>query len=159
MTPCQQADLFVVPLLDGSHGLGQVIVAPQDRGSKFYWPAGAAFCLLTLRRATADMSAPPVGKSEIISFSWIDAAIVGTDLWPIIGFEQLPRANALADPDSIALLGDITPTDAPIIEAFLNAYHGLFHWDGFPDTAFFDQMLASGVKRPTSATFSKGTPK
>ncbi|MEJ6478825.1 MAG: hypothetical protein QNL92_09125, partial [Octadecabacter sp.] len=84
---------------------------------------------------------------------------VRTDLWPNIGCEQLPRTHALADPDRIPLMRDNTPTDAPSIDAFLNAYHGLFHWDGFPDTAFFDHMLASGVKRPTSATFSKGTPK
>ena len=153
MTACQQADIFLVPLLDGAFGLGQVIIAPDDRRDTPYWPTGAAFCLLTARHVTRSAATVPVSQRDIISRQFIDAGVIGTDIWPVIGFEQLPPVAA--DPDQIALRHDVTPIDAPIIEAFLNACHGLFPWDGFPDPAFFDAMLAAGVDRPARATLAK----
>ena len=146
----QQADHFLIPLLDGSHALGQVIATPDATLHKKLFPAGLAWCLLTNRRGNRE-SNPPVTPSEILALRFIALADIGTDLWPIAGFEQIPRSHDLDDVLG-RLVGDVPTADDPaVIEAFLNACHGLYPWDGFGERDFFDRMLRDGVARPSAA--------
>lgn len=42
-----------------------------------------------------------------------------------------------------------------VIRDFLEAFHGLAFWDQYADARYFDNLLISGVCRPTDAVFSK----
>ena len=126
-----QADIFLVPLLDGSYGVGQV------------FEAGAApLCGLTGLRQDRTTPASPLHALAFLSFRHLDPAHLTDGTWPIIGFEQLPRIAPTAPAD---------PLDPAVTEAFLNALHGLYPWDGFPDPAFFDGLLRDGITRPEAA--------
>jgi hypothetical protein len=89
----------------------------------------------------------PIHASEVIAVHRIEATHLADDTWPIIGFEQIPGIGGL---DRLsAIEGDVL--DPAIAEALLNAWHGLYPWDGFPDPAFFDKLLGNSVTRPASA--------
>lgn len=131
-----QADIFLVPLLDGSHAVGQVLTAETQ-----------PVCLLSLRRQSPGETPQPILPAEVIAVHRIGAAHLANDTWPIIGFDQIPRLTNLDQLEAIE--GEVL--DPAIAEALLNAWHGLYPWDGFPDPAFFDKLLRGGVTRPASA--------
>jgi len=41
--------------------------------------------------------------------------------------------------------------DPAVVEAFVNAIHGLYPWDGFPDPEFFTKLLVSPDRIPATA--------
>jgi hypothetical protein len=132
-----QADIFALPLLDGGEGFGQVI-APED---------GGALILLTLRTgARADVVAPIRGP-DVVAILRTTATPLDDGTWPVVGLESLPFEQSALDPSR----GPADPVDPAVVEAFLNACHGLLPWDYFPDKILFDTILAKGVERPAKA--------
>lgn len=131
-----QADIFLVPLLDGGFGVGQVIV-----------PEAHPLCALSLRKQDRGTAATPLAAAEVIALHRIDPAHLNEAEWPIIGFEQIPPLSRFDRLNAI----EAEPLDPVIAEALLNAWHGLYPWDGFPDREFFDGLLRHGVTRPASA--------
>jgi len=131
-----RADHFRVPLLDGGDGIGQVLEADGT-------PGGAAFCALTARRATAGQAIAPLVPIDIIAFVFIDPAHLADGTWPLAGFDQVPNYRFFYDFDGQKALGfpNMPVHDPAVIEAFLNAWHGLYPWDAFGD--LFDR-----IKRP-----------
>ncbi|KAA9009301.1 hypothetical protein [Histidinibacterium aquaticum] len=127
MAAPQEADLLLVPLLDGSRALVQV--AGLERGTMNL--------ALTLARATEPR---PVRAEEIIALLLCSERPVREGHWPVIGYERIPRLPPLA--------AHSTPQDPGVIEAFLNACHGLYPWDGFPQPDFFTGLLAPGIGIP-----------
>ena len=143
-----QADLVTVPLLDGGLGLLQIV----DRAGP-----DAALAALTLRRPAPGAAVAPLAASDITSFQRIATGAIVDGTWTIAGFEQIPRRAALPDLD-VARLRDwpgLPLRDPAVIEAFLNACHGLYPWDGFPDAAFFDTFLLPGRTRPDAAVLGR----
>lgn len=139
----RQADLFAVPLLDGDAGLGQVIETQDDR----------ALILLSKRRKDT-RDALPVPLSDVISILTVPTAPFASGQWVIAGYDTIPATREIWNHDG--LWQDRATVDPAVIEAFLNAWHGLFPWDGFPDPGFFDTLLVPGQTRPPRAVL--GTP-
>ncbi|SMY07603.1 hypothetical protein [Flavimaricola marinus] len=131
-----QADIFLVPLFNGQYGVGQVVTTEAT-----------PLCAFTLRQQPFDAVAAPLTPAEIIALHKVDAAHLADGTWPVIGLEQIPQISAL---DRLNAL-ESDPLDPAIIEALLNAWHGLYPWDGFPDRTFFDGLLCTGVSKPASA--------
>lgn len=133
--PLAEADLFTVPLLDGGVGLGQVISTEAD---------GAVHCLISDLRDTAPRAIP---GANVLALFHTQARPFLSGAWTVIGYDTLPavarpRRSLLADPPTVQ--------DPAVIEAFLNAAHGLYPWDGFPDPAFFSSLLLPGVPEPAA---------
>ncbi len=136
------ADHIRIPLLDGSYGTGQIT------GSD----GGNPTLLLTLRRtATADAPISPISLAEVVSHLRTTDAALRDGLWTVPGFEALPHPRDSLSPLNIP---DITH-DPAIVEAFLNACHGLLGWHSFPDRDLFDSMLFPNTKRPATARSGK----
>ncbi|QQA44684.1 hypothetical protein [Pelagovum pacificum] len=133
MSAPEEADIFTIPLLDGGHAIGQVSRVE---------PGNEVCLLLSLRR---DDRVAGLAASEVIAEIPTDADPFMKGEWTVIGYDGLPdyvrtRSRLLSLP---------TPKQEPaVIEAFLNAVHGLYPWDGFPDASFFDKLLKDGVARP-----------
>ena len=140
----QQADYLFIPLMDGSHALAQV--AEVDR-----CPPGTALLVLSTRREEPGAEVLPLALSEVAAL-----ALVGTDLadsgaWTVGGFDQLPRLSEDADlAGLLAEPGALTARDPAVAEAFLNAWHGLYPWDGFGP--LFEDMRRPGTLRPGTST-------
>lgn len=72
----------------------------------------------------------------------------------MIGYDSVPRIAPFKE-QSLALLDTQDPA---IIEAFVNAVHGLYPWDGFPDAGFFTNMLRDPSILPTLARMTADFP-
>ncbi|ROU04116.1 hypothetical protein [Histidinibacterium lentulum] len=129
MTAPEEADLFLVPLLDGNHALAQVAAPPS---------VDHVDILLTLSRDTAPRR---IAREEVVAALRVPVAPFVEGHWSVIGYDTLPRPGVTV-PDSV--------TEPGLVEAFLNACHGLYPWDGFPRRDLFDDMLAPGVEPPAA---------
>jgi len=136
-----QADYFRVPLLDGAYGIGQVFEAEGT-------PNGAAFCGLSTRKTDQNSPITPFIPLEIAAFVFVEPAHLNDGTWPLAGFDQIPRYSFFYDFKIQKSLGfpDTAIHDPAVIEAFLNAFHGLYPWDAFGD--LFDQIKRDDITRP-----------
>jgi hypothetical protein len=154
MPAWDQADFFAVPLLDGGHGLGQIVAVADC-------PPDAAFCALTLRRATPGETPVPLTLPEITAIVFVRTAHLASGTWPLLGFDTLPTTETLVSfrlTQRAWKLAENPATlvaDPALIEAFVNACHGLLPWDHFPDTQIFDRILAHKGQRPSAVIFKQ----
>ena len=141
-----QADYFRIPLLDGHYGVGQVFETSAG-------DPNALFCGLTGLRTDAAQPIAPFPLSDVIALVRIADSAITDQQWPLAGFDQIPRFRDIYDYDGARALGfPDKPVHAPaVIEAFINAVHGLYPWDSFG--ALFDQ-----IKRPDIALPHKAQP-
>ena len=128
-----EADLFTIPLLDGGVGLGQIIAPDLN---------GAVQCLISDLRGTEPRAIP---GAHVLAILYTQPRPFQTRSWTVIGYDTLP---AVARPRRSLLLDPPIVHDPAVIEAFLNAAHGLYPWDGFPDPGFFASLLLPGVPEP-----------
>jgi hypothetical protein len=154
MPAWDQADFFAIPLLDGGQGLGQIVEVADC-------PPDAAFCALTLRRVATPVA--PLTLPEITALVFIGTAHLADGTWPILGFDTLPATDSLVSFRQTQRAWKLSDTpgtliaDPALIEAFVNACHGLLPWDYFPDPQIFDRILARKGQRPPAATFQKAS--
>jgi len=152
-TAWDQADFVGIPLLSGEYGLAQ-IVAVRD------CLPGSLFLALSLRRAPEGQAPAPLALSEILSLVFVAPSALAEGTWPILGFDTLPlterllplaqaRRRAERQDDPAAAI-----REPVLVEAFVNACHGLLPWDYFPDPALFDGMLLKPGSRPAAAVLS-----
>lgn len=149
MPAWDQADYFAIPLLDGGQGLGQIVEVADC-------PPDAAFCALTLRRVSTPVV--PLTLAEITALVFVGTAHLADGTWPILGFDTLPATDSLVSFRQTRRAWQMSDTpatlvaDPALIEAFVNACHGLLPWDHFPDPQIFDRILARKGQRPPAAT-------
>ena len=143
-----QADHFLIPLLDGGYGLGQILHPAVTIDGTLL--RAVPLCLLTGRKMAQGDPCTPIALSEVLSVELIDPAPLRETVWPIIGFEQLPPLRREAELLRLTERDGGAPhlRETGLIEAFVNACHGLYPWDGFGGTAVFDALLRPGAARP-----------
>ncbi len=160
-TVWDQADFVGIPLLSGGYGLGQ-IVAVRD------CLPDSLFLALSLRRLPSPSDGQGPGSpaidrlalSEVISILFVAPSALAEGLWPIFGFDTLPQTDRLLSLEQArrqaGRLEDPARAvhDPALVEAFVNACHGLLPWDYFPDPALFDGMLLTPANRPAAAVLS-----
>lgn len=144
MTP-RQADFFRIPLLNGAFGIAQVFEIDDT-------PPNTAFCGLSNRSTDAKTEIRPFDPLDIVAFCLIDTAHLTDGTWPLAGFDQIPNYDLFFDYKQHHARGfpDSPVQDPAVIEAFLNAWHGLYAWDAFGD--LFDKIAANGVDRTSRAS-------
>ena len=144
----QQADHLHIPLLNGEVAVAQVIEV-SDR------PDHAALCALTGRKSAAGAPSMPISLSEVLAVQFISRPEDQASRWPIVGFEQIPPIQKVFDLQHHLIMefADLEPQDPALIEAFVNACHGLYPWDGFPDPDLFSNMLLTPAAKPEAALF------
>lgn len=137
----QQADYLRIPLLDGGFGLAQVFEIAPSR-------PGALFLGIASHRIGPDDTPAPLSLAEITALCFTTDIHVTSGHWPIAGFDQIPRFRPIFDYDGAAALDfpDHPVHDPAVIEAFINAVHGLYPWDGFGD--LFDRIHRADIARP-----------
>lgn len=149
----QEADIFLIPLLNGTHAVGQVIEVEKA-------PENCALCFLTLKQQNLETPATSFVLDDLIAITLVQTGHFQNDTWPIIGFEQLPRIERVFQlADAKANQFEQTERyDPALVEAFINASHGLYPWDAFPDPAFFDKLLLNPDQRPPLAKMKTDFP-
>ncbi len=142
----QLADIFLIPLLNGDFAVGQVVETATT-------PSNTALCALTLLKSAPDWPPSAIHHSEVISLILIQDTALSDETWQVIGFEAVPALERIADLSDARSAGfsNMTQHDPALIEAFVNACHGHYPWDGFPDPQFFNSLLINPKVRPKAA--------
>lgn len=143
----QQADLFLIPLLDGKFCLGQVVDVISDTD---------VLCALTDRIMEKDGPFESVSLSEVKSLLAVETSAFASGNWPIVGLETLPNINSIFNWRDAKVSGyqKIETQDAAVIEAFVNAKVGLYPWDGFGSADFFTRFLLDPTITPSKASMT-----
>ncbi|AKS45894.1 hypothetical protein SAMN05444287_0997 [Octadecabacter temperatus] len=145
----QEADHILIPLLDGRHGVAQVVRLQDDR----------VFLYLSNRRHHQNDKVVAFADNDVNAFMFVDIADLPDNHWPVIGYDAIPNLRRAPEHLSWDLLGEKDPIHDPsIIEAFANAVHGLYPWDGFPDPEFFTNMLSDPNTLPPFARMTSDFP-
>ena len=146
----QQADIFLIPLMDGGFGVGQVVEVDAT-------PEGSALCLLTRLLSAPDWPPTPIHDSEAISLVLVTDDALRNGTWQTVGFEMLPKLERVFPLKNTIIdkFHGIAVHEPAIIEAFVNACHGLYPWDGFPDPTFFNSLLVYPDKTPSKAKMKR----
>lgn len=136
MQPPQLADIFLVPLINGDFAVGQVANVADT-------PDNTALCLFTLLTSAPDWPPKPIHYSEAISLILLSDTSLRDGTWQTVGFEAVPPLKRIFDlEDALATkFANVKAQDPAIVEAFVNACHGHYPWDGFPDSQFFNSLL------------------
>lgn len=153
MVAPQEADIFLIPLLNGDHAVGQVIEVEKT-------PENAVLCLLTLKHLGPTDTPNALALSELISLVLLRPDHFTDGTWPIIGFETLPQIEKIFKLEAAKAkqFADIEIHEPAIIEAFVNACHGHYPWNAFPDPEFFNKLLVTKDARPPAARMKSQFP-
>jgi hypothetical protein len=145
----EPGDLFVVPLVDGSFGIVQVI----DR-----WMPRWVYAAVTDQRMASSSLATPVDRNARV----IALIAVSDEEFDFGAFPRIGPAPAMAHRkdfpnERYALTGYVGAKSytGAVVADFLSAWHGLTPWTTYKDPAYFDQLLMNGVERPPHAVGGK----
>jgi hypothetical protein len=141
----QEADHILIPLLNGEHALAQVVQV-QDQNAVIF---------VTQRASRSDGTVITIQKSDVLAVVPVSLETLPENHWRIIGYDAIPNLNrrpADLTSDEVAL------HDPAIVEAFVNAIHGLYPWDGFPDPGFFTNLLSDADTLPPKARMTTDFP-
>lgn len=144
--------VFLVPLQNEQCGVGQVITN-EVMGS----PTVAVFpmCL----PCDSELAVvPPLQESGCIALlTLLGGYALDKGLWRLLGNRELALNSSRGENwkhRGRQWVGASLLTDN-IVEALLNAYHGLEPWDNFADPEFLDKLLLPPHKRPDGVKLIK----
>lgn len=147
----EHGDLFAVPLADGSFGIVQAID---------HWMPHWVYTAVTDCRAVS----PPtdlrsVEAARVISLLAISDREFDFGAFPRVGHASLLARRKDFGNERFAKKGYIGASSytGGILAAFLSAWHGAAPWNAYKDPAYFDQLLAAGVTRPSQVVISDGS--
>ena len=142
----QLADIFLVPLINGDFAVGQVANTKDT-------PDGTVLCIFTLLKSAPDWPPSAIHYSEAIALVLTSDKPLLDGTWQIVGFEAVPPLERIFDLSKALRnkFSDVAVQDPAIMEAFVNACHGLYPWDGFPDPQFFNNLLIAPDRVPSAA--------
>lgn len=146
----QQADIFLIPLLDGGFGVGQVVEVSAT-------PQSTALVMLTLLQSAPNWPPSPIHYSESTSLVLVQDNALKDGSWHIVGFEMLPPIGRLFKIKEAlsSNFENVAFQESAIVEAFVNACHGLYPWDGFPDPQFFNKLLIYPDQVPSGVKYKR----
>lgn len=147
----QQADLFLIPLLDGTFRVDQVVDVLIS---------GNCLCAISKRQISEDNPVSALSLSDLQALVLVNSDAIDTGVWAVTGFEQLPQINSVFKWRDAKLDGyaNLALQDPAVIEAFANATFGLYPWDGFSTADFFVKFLIHPDQIPPAAILTNGAP-
>jgi len=144
-------DFFTVPLKDGSRVVGQAL--------DLMMPNIVSVALTDVRLKEGESLPDPslIGREHVVAAlsTWRDPLDSGH--WPIVGHKTpvLQRKEWPNEQYRSKNWVGAKHQNTAVVEAFLNAYHGMSVWDAWYDPLFFDKLLFDGTKRPPNVVLSK----
>jgi len=146
-------DVFLIPLLDGTFSIGQVIKATTG-------VMNSVLCsLFNLRGERPKIDAGLLDPKLIVAVHFITAESLQKGAWIIVRNEA-PNydPNDYLPIDQLASKGWVGArvVGSGIIDSLMNAYFCLRPWDNWHDPEYLDKLLATGVSRPSGAVLTKG---
>lgn len=138
--------VYAVPLQDGSFGFAQAIAPAM--------PTVVDLAVFGARAPALPTALPPLGRDDLVALCATWRQELNNGSWHALGVTTLsvdpmdcPNQKPCASGNDVG----IEHYDAGLIERLLDAWHGLTAWNVMYEEDFFDEMLAPGVTRPSTA--------
>jgi hypothetical protein len=145
----KEGDVFLVPLSDGSYGLGQVLsYEPEALNS-----VGCAFYDIRIVDGPSLDIPAPLPQHRVVSVLLTTKDLLNRAVWPVVTDRAIPTPDSSRPYEKYRArkMVGATVVGSAIVMGFLNAYHGLEPWNVMFEEDYFDKLLAPGVKRPGAA--------
>lgn len=143
--------IFLIPLQHGECGVGQVITN-EVMGS----PTVAVFPVSVSCESYLS-EVLPLQESDCIALLTVFGRPLDRGLWRSLGQRDVILLSSRDE--NWKTRGDqwvgATVFTSNMVEAFLNAYHGLEPWDDFADPEFLDKLLLPPHRRPPGVKLIK----
>lgn len=143
----QPGMVYGVPLSDGSFGIAQAYGAQGEFVNVIY----VALFSNRYDRIPKEMPQLDPNLAVCLHATWKQALNRGE--WKSIGV--VPELFKKSDFPNERYVRNgyigATNSDAGLLSKFLSAYHGLLPWNVMFDPHYYDEMLRSGLTRPTSS--------
>jgi len=141
----EPGDFFAIPLSDGSTAIGQVLgYEPEALNS--------AVCAFFARRCVDQPSkrgAPPT-KDELVAVLFVTRDLLDSGTWQVIGRgAPLPTAPHI-DLDVLRArrFVGVKVVGSGVANRLMDAYFGLYPWNGFAQPDYLDKLLISADRKP-----------
>lgn len=141
----EPGDFFALPLADGSSSIGQVVAYEPEA-------LNSALCAFFSRRAVklpTCISVPPT-SDELVAILFVTRDLLDAGTWHILGRgEPLPAAPYI-DLDTLRTRRFVGAkvVGSGIAMKLMDAYFGLYPWNGFAQPDYLDKLLISIDRRP-----------
>jgi hypothetical protein len=139
-------DVFLVPLTDGTRGLGQVLMVTKEALDSCIC---ALFSTRTANTAVCDQSF--LDGAEVISVIFVTSELLKQGHWVVTSncsvVVNADRYLPLRELEARKFVG-AKVIGSGIVQKFLSAFHGLHPWDAWHDPNYLDKLLVSVDKRP-----------
>lgn len=146
-------DVFLVPLKDGTHGVGQVVA--RDRSLL----RSAAIALFDLKADCLAGQGPhvlPLGTlfSELVC----TRDLLDSGRWAVVGRAASPVPEDVVAYEALRASGFVgeSVVGSAIVEEFVNAYFGLMPWDDWYVPDYLDKLLVSPGRKPVHRLLFSG---
>lgn len=138
----QQGDVFTVPLLDGTFGVGQVLGMMMEN---------ILLVALAARREPAGSPTLPLGRADVMSTlaTWRDP--LDTGRWKVVGSQGIlfPQKEWPNEQFRERNWVGAKHYNTALVEGFLNAFHALAPWDAWHDPQYLDKLLLAPELKPS----------
>ena len=134
--------VFVVPLPDGTFGIGQAIASMMTN---------VIYCAFTRQRVGAiGGGVPKLHATDVVSRVPVTREQLDYAVWRVLGVAPLCCAKADFPAEAFANRGYVGAMiyDAALAEDFLAAFHALAAWDDWHQPDYLDRWLVSPSAKP-----------
>ncbi|MCG8487367.1 MAG: Imm26 family immunity protein [Candidatus Thiodiazotropha sp.] len=141
-------DLFLVPLLDGTYTIGQIVSIEKEA-------LNSVVCVFTATKVDGNSNDVTIDINNIISVQFTTPDLLKSGDWPIVGNEMPVSVNNYINLDGLRMSGfiGVTVTGSGNIIELMNAYYGLSPWNDFHDPNYLDSLLVSPDKKPKNVVY------
>jgi len=139
-------DIFVVPLEDGSYGLGQVISYEEAA-------MGSAVCaFFSDRRRDIPSHIESPSEEVLIAVLFVTRDLLDSNRWRVISNGPLLPWGKYLDLKELRRRGfiGVTIVGSFNVTTLMNAYHKLVPWNDFYDPNYLDGLLVSSDRKPAN---------
>ena len=142
----QPGDEFLVPLLDGTYGQGQILLHEPDAMDSVI----CAFFSIRHQGVPAQLDTPP--QESLLAVLFVTRDLLDSGCWRIVNNGQTIPWRIYLDFSEMQkkrFIGTkiIGSSNAA---SLLNAFHRLAPWNGFHTPDYLDKLLISADRRPAN---------
>lgn len=148
-------DLFHIPLSDGTFSVGQVVgIEPEAMNS-----AVCAFFSIQYKPAPLELK-KAFTEHDLISVLFVTRDLLDSGVWHVFSSSTALPTTPYLDISRLRMTGfvGVKIIGAGIVTMFMEAYFGLYPWNGFYEPDYLDRLLVSPAKKPKHLTSKLNQP-
>lgn len=141
----QNGDVFLIPLLDGTYAVGQVIRKTKEAMDS------AVCAFFDMRLDDADpLEVGKLTEESLVALKFCSVGLLDAGEWKVVDSRAPFDTSRYVDLDQLAenMYIGVRVVGSAILRELMNAYYALSPWNAFHDPEYLDKLLISPEKKP-----------